>query len=108
MEKAKWYFIATCVWIFIFPITGICAWAFMVSGSLAIVLSIVKFLTRVMGLDIAWLANSSFNVGAFTELIIGLVVGVILTLVGMWLWKITKKLYRWLRVIKPKKITVEL
>lgn len=108
MEKAKWFFIATCVWIFIFPITGICAWAFMVSGLLAVVLSIVKFLTRVMSLDIAWLANSSFNVGAFTELIIGLVVGVILTLVGMWLWKITKKLYRWLRVIKPKKIAVEL
>ena len=43
MKSLKWYTIATCIWIFVFPITGITGWAFMISGSLAIVASIVKF-----------------------------------------------------------------
>ena len=108
MEKIKWYGIATCVWIFIFPVTGICGWAFMVSGLLAIVLSIIKFFTRVLGLDITWLENAGFNLGAFSELIISIIVGGILTLVGMWLWKITKRLYKWLSLTKPTNISAGL
>lgn len=108
MEKVKWYAIATCLWIFIFPVTAICAWAFMASGSLAIALSIIKFLTRVLGLDTAWLGNTAFNLGAFSELIISLIVEAILTSVGLGLWKVTKRLYKWLRLIKPTNISAEL
>lgn len=101
MEKVKWYTIATCVWIFIFPVTGITAWAFMISGPLVIVAAFIKFLFKVLGINLAWLVKSSFNLGIFTELILSIVVGVLLTIVGLLLWKVTKRIYRWLNSLKP-------
>lgn len=102
MKKLKWYIIATCMWLFVFPITGITGWAFMFSGPLAILASIVKFVVKLFRIDLYWLTKSSFGLGAFPELIISLVVGFLLTIIGIWLWRITKRLYQWLSLIKPK------
>jgi hypothetical protein len=101
MKKLKWYTIATCIWIFIFPITAITAWAFMISGPLAIALSIVKFVFKLFRIDLYWLTKSSFGLGIFPDLIISLIVGFLLTIIGIWLWRITKRLYQWLVLIKP-------
>ena len=101
MKKLKWYTLATCIWIFIFPITSITAWAFMISGPLAIALSIVKFMFKLFRIDLYWLTKSSFDLGIFPDLIISLIVGFLLTIIGIWLWRITKKLYQWLVLIKP-------
>ncbi len=102
MEKVKWYTLAVCIWIFIFPITGITGWAFMISGPLAIVVGTIKFLLKIFGMAPTWLTGSDFNLGAFPEFVISLVTGVLLTLVGILLWKITKRINRWLTQSKPK------
>ena len=100
MKSLKWYTIAACMWIFIFPITGITGWAFMISGPLVIVGSIVKFVLKLLGIDIYWLTKSSFGFGVFPDLLISLIVGFLLTVIGIGLWKITKRLYQWLISIK--------
>lgn len=102
MKSLKWYTIAACIWIFVFPITGITGWAFMISGSLAIVASIVKFVLKLLGIDIYMLTKYSFDLGVFPDLIISLIVGFLLTIIGIWLWRITKRIYQWLGSIKPE------
>lgn len=102
MKSLKWYTIATCIWIFVFPITGITGWAFMISGSLAIVASIVKFVLKLLGIDIYMLTKYSFDLGVFPDLIISVIVGFLLTIIGIGLWRITKRLYKWLVLIKPE------
>lgn len=102
MKSLKWYTIATCIWIFVFPITGIIGWAFMISGPLAIVGSIVKFVFKLLGIELYWLTKSSLGLGVLPDLIISLIVGFLLTIIGMWLWRITKRLYQWLILIKPE------
>lgn len=101
MKKVNWYILSACVWIFIFPITGITAWAFIISGPICILASIVKFVFKLFGIDLIWITNSSFNLGIFGDLILSLLVGIILTLAGLLLWKLTKKIYKWLNLIKP-------
>ena len=102
MKNLKWYTIASCIWIFIFPITGITGWAFMISGPIVIVGSIVKFVFKLLGIELYWLTKSSFGLGVLTDLIISLIVGFLLTIIGIWLWRITKRLYQWLILIKPE------
>ena len=103
MKSLKWYTIAACImWIFIFPITGITGWAFMISGPFAIVASIVKFVFKLLGIDMYWLTKSSFGLGVFPDLLISLIVGFLLTVIGISLWRITKRLYQWLISIKPE------
>ena len=102
MKSLKWNTIATCIWIFVFPITGITGWAFMISGPLAIVGSIVKFVFKLLGIELSWLTKSSLGLGVLPDLIISLIVGFLLTIIGMWLWRITKRLYQWLILIKPE------
>ena len=102
MKSLKWYTIATCIWIFVFPITGIIGWAFMISGPLAIVGSIVKFVFKLLGIELYWLTKSSLGLGVLPDLIISLIVGLLLTIIGIWLWRITKRLYQWLILIKPE------
>ena len=102
MKSLKWYTIDACMWIFIFPITGITGWAFMISGPLAIVASIVKFVFKLLGIDMYWLTKSSFGLGVFPDLLISLIVGFLLTAIGIWLWRVTKRLYQWLISIKPE------
>ena len=102
MKSLKWYTIAVCIWIFIFPITGITGWAFMISGPLVIVGSTVKFVFKLLGIDLYWLTTSSLGLGVFPDLIISLIVGFLLTIIGIWLWRITKRLYQWLVLIKPE------
>lgn len=102
MNKIKWYLLSACIWTFIFPITAIIGWSFMISGPLAIVASIVKFVFKLLGIDLYWLTKSSIGLGVFPDLIISLIVGILLTVIGIWLWKITKRLYKWLVLIKPE------
>lgn len=102
MKKLKWYTIATCMWLFVFPITGITAWAFMISGPFAIVASIVKFVFKLFRIDLYWLTKSSFGLGVLPDLIISVIVGFLLTIIGIGLWRITKRLYQYLSLIKPK------
>lgn len=102
MKNLKWYTIASCIWIFIFPITGITGWAFMISGPIAIVGSIVKFVFKLLGIELSWLTKSSLGLGVLPDLIISVIVGFLLTIIGIWLWKITKRLYQWLVLIKPE------
>lgn len=73
----------------------------MISGPLAIALSIVKFVCKLFRIDLYWLTKSSFGLGIFPDLIISLIVGFLLTIIGIWLWRITKRLYQWLVLIKP-------
>lgn len=101
MEKVKWYLLAIYIWIFVFPITGITAWAFMISGPLAIVVGILKFVFKLLGIDIAWMNIYKYNLGIFTKLIIALVTGILLTIAGICLWKVTKKTYKWLNSLNP-------
>ena len=101
MKSLKWYTIASCIWIFIFPITGITGWAFMISGPIAIVGSIVKFVFKLLGIELSWLTKSSLGLGVLPDLIISVIVGFLLTIIGIWLWRITKRLYQWLVLIKP-------
>ena len=102
MKRLTWYTIAACIWIFIFPITGITGWAFMVSGPLVIVASIVKFVFQLFSIDLYWLTKPSLGLGVLPDLIISLIVGLLLTIIGIWLWRITKGLYQWLVLRKPK------
>ena len=102
MKSLKWYTIAACIWIFIFPITGITGWAFMVSGPLVIVASIVKFVFQLFSIDLYWLTKPSLGLGVLPDLIISLIVGLLLTIIGIGLWRITKRLYKWLVLIKPE------
>ena len=102
MKNLKWYTIASCIWIFIFPITGITGWAFMISGPIAIVGSIVKFVFKLLGIELSWLTKSSLGLGVLPDLIISLIVGFLLTIIGIGLWRITKRLYQWLVLIKPE------
>ena len=102
MKSLKWYTIASCIWIFIFPITGITGWAFMISGPIAIVGSIVKFVFKLLGIELSWLTKSSLGLGVLPDLIISVIVGFLLTIIGIWLWRITKRLYQWLVLIKPE------
>ena len=102
MKNLKWYTIASCIWIFIFPITGITGWAFMISGPIVIVGSIVKFVFKLLGIELSWLTKSSLGLGVLPDLIISLIVGFLLTIIGIWLWRITKRLYKWLVLIKPE------
>lgn len=102
MKTLKWYTIATCIWIFIFPITGITGWSFMISGPLVIVGSIVKFVFILFGIDLYWLTRPSFGLGVLPDLIISLIIGFLLTIIGIGLWRITKRLYQWLVLIKPE------
>lgn len=102
MKNLKWYTIASCIWIFIFPITGITGWAFMISGPIAIVGSIVKFVFKLLGIELSWLTKSSLGLGVLPDLIISVIVGFLLTIIGIGLWRITKRLYKWLVLIKPE------
>lgn len=102
MKRLTWYTIAACIWIFIFPITGITGWAFMVSGPFVIVGSIVKFVFQLFGIDLYWLTKPGLGLGVLPDLIISLIVGLLLTIIGIWLWRITKGLYQWLVLRKPK------
>ena len=102
MKSIKWYAIAVCIWIFIFPITGITGLAFMISGPIAIVGSIMKFVFKLLGIEIYWLTKSTFGLGVLPDLIISLIVGFLLTIIGIGLWRITKRLYQWLVLIKPE------
>lgn len=102
MKILKWYTIASCIWIFIFPITGITGWAFMISGPIVIVGSIVKFVFKLLGIELYWLTKPSFGLGFLPDLIISVIVGFILTIIGIWLWRITKRIYHWLGSIKPE------
>ena len=102
MKSLKWYTIAACIWIFIFPITGITGWAFMISGPLVIVGSIVKFVFKLLGIELYWLTKSSLGLGVLPDLIISVIVGFLLTIIGIGLWRITKRLYQWLVLIKPE------
>lgn len=101
MKSIKWYTIAVCIWIFVFAITGIIAWAFMISGPVAIVGSIMKFVFKLLGIELYWLTKSNFGLGVLPDLIISLIVGFLLTIIGMWLWRITKRIYKWLKLTKP-------
>lgn len=96
MKKLKWYILAICAWIFIFPVTGIVGLSFIISGSFAIVAGVTRCVFNLFGIDIVWLHNSVINLGIFTELIISLTVGITLLFVGILLWKITVKIYKWL------------
>lgn len=102
MKSLKWYTIAACIWILIFPITGITGWAFMISGPLVIVGSIVKFVFKLFRIDLYWLTKHSFLLGVLSDLIISLIVGFLLTIIWIGLWRITKRLYQWLVLIKPE------
>lgn len=102
MKSLKWYTIAACIWIFIFPITGITGWAFMISGPLIIVGSIAKFVFKLFRIDLYWLTKTSFALGVLSDLIISLIVGFLLTIIWIGLWRITKRLYQWLVLIKPE------
>lgn len=101
MKSIKWYTIAVCIWIFVFPITGIIAWAFMISGPVDIVGSIMKFVFKLLGIELYWLTKSNFGLGVLPDRIMSLIVGFLLTIIGMWLWRITKRIYKWLILTKP-------
>lgn len=101
MKSIKWHTVAVCIWIFVFPITGIIAWAFMISGPVAIVVSIMKLVFKLLGIELYWLTKSNFGLGVLPDLIISLIVGFLLTIIGMWLWRITKRIYKWLKLTKP-------
>lgn len=102
MKSFKWYTIAACICIFIFPITGITGWAFMISGPLVIFGSIVKFVFKLFRIDLYWLTKPCFGLGVLPDLIISVIVGFLLTFIGIWLWRITKRLYKWLVLIKSE------
>lgn len=102
LKWCMWYIIATCIWLVIFPVTGITAWAFIISGPLTIFLSIVKFVFELLKIDLHWLNNASISLGVYPDIIISLTVGVLLTVIGILLWILTKRIYQWLCSIKPK------
>lgn len=74
----------------------------MISGPIVIVGSIVKFVFKLLGIELSWLTKSSLGLGVLPDLIISLIVGFLLTIIGIWLWRITKRLYKWLVLIKPE------
>lgn len=102
MKKVTWYIIAICLWTIVFPVTGITGWAFMFSGPLVIVASIAKFICQLFKIDISWLIKNSFNLGMLPDFLISLIIGVVLTILGLLLWKLTKKIYEWLMLSKPQ------
>ena len=74
----------------------------MISGPLVIVARIVKFVFQLFSIDLYWLTKPSLGLGALPELIISLIVGLLLTIIGIWLCRITNRLYQWLVLIKPE------
>ena len=74
----------------------------MVSGPLVIVASIVKFVFQLFSIDLYWLTKPSLGLGVLPDLIISLIVGFLLTIIGIGLWRITKRLYQWLVLRKPE------
>lgn len=74
----------------------------MISGPLVIVGSIVKFVFKLFRIDLYWLTRPSFGLGVLPDLIISLIIGFLLTIIGIGLWRITKRLYQWLVLIKPE------
>lgn len=76
---------------FVLPVTGICALAFLVSGLLCPVAGIVKFAAHLMGREIPQIV---FNVGSFTAnavqfLPISFLIGCICMAIGALCWKLT-------------------
>lgn len=102
MKKVMWYILAVCLWIVVFPVTGITGWAFIISGPIVVLASIVKFICQLFNIDISWLIKNSFNLGAFPDFLISILIGIILTIIGLLLWKLTKKIYEWLMLSKPQ------
>ncbi len=101
MKKLIWYILAACIWTIVFPVTAITAWAFMISGPLVVVAIILKVILIVLGIDATWIRTSSFSFGTFPDLIIALSLGLVLAILGFLLWKLTKKIYRWLDALNP-------
>lgn len=102
MKKVMWYILAVCLWIVVFPVTGITGWAFIISGPIVVLASIVKFICQLFNIDISWLIKNSFNLGAFPDFLISILIGIILTIIGLLLWKLTKKIYEWLMLSRPQ------
>ena len=74
----------------------------MISGPIVIVGSIVKFVFQLFRIDLHWLTRPSFGLGVLPDLIISLIIGFLLTIIGIGVWRITKRLYQWLVLIKPE------
>lgn len=102
MKKVMWYILAVCLWIVVFPVTGITGWAFIISGPIVALASIAKFICQLFNIDISWLIKNSFNLGIFPDFLISILIGIILTIIGLLLWKLTKKIYEWLMLSKPQ------
>lgn len=108
MGKIKWYILAACIWICVFPVTAITAWAFMLSGPFVIIAIILKTVLILLGIDVRWMKNSSFNLGVFPDLIIAIAVGALLTILGLMLWKLTKRIYKWLNNLNKGERTLKI
>lgn len=93
MKVLKFYIITTLLWIFIFPITGICGLAFMGSGVLTLIVGLLNFVLKIFGINLGFVRMFNYDFGIVTELLICVAIGLILFFVGYILWKLTKRLF---------------
>lgn len=73
-----------------------------------IIAIILKTVLILLGIDVRWMKNSSFNLGVFPALIIAIAVGALLTILGLMLWKLTKRIYKWLNNLNKGERTLKI
>ncbi|AVM42209.1 hypothetical protein [Fastidiosipila sanguinis] len=100
MKNFKFYIITTLLWIFIFPITGICGLAFMASGVITLIAGIFNFVLKMFGINLGFVRMFNYDFGNLTELFICVAIGIILYFIGAMLWKLTKQLFNWSKTQK--------
>lgn len=101
MGKVAWYLLATILWVIVFPVTGLIGWAFMLSGPFAIIVTFLDFILNSLGIKVKWVNVTDSRGKKRNKYLIGLGVGIVLTIVGVALWMGTKGLYSWLMALKP-------
>lgn len=103
MSKTKYYILATLMWLFVFPITGIIGISFIASGVIAVIAGILRFILNIFGITFGCINILDYKFGSFAELLISIAVGLIIFFVGNMFWKITKQLFHWVQSTKPNK-----
>ena len=88
---AAFYSLAGLGGIFVLPVTSLLALGFILGGSLAPVMGLVKFLGSLVGIDMPWIM---FQFGSWTAppglaFLLSIVTGVLLLAAGRGLWRVT-------------------
>lgn len=89
----------------VLPFTSICGIAFMICGAICPIAGIIKFAGYLMGYEIPqinFMTVGDYTAGAVASLPISIVMGLILFVLGMWLWKLTVRLVKFMSYSKKK------